>query len=181
MQSLKTEMGAEIKGIDGSIRIIPFRECHSLLKAFIQILNALMSNTSWTVTDIGGTARTIPTTNQAIHAMAAAGQKDRGIVIGTGESNPVTMEDESLETPLTTDVDHLIQTFATENPDSDTWRMAISRGFTNNTGDAANIKEVALYVTEKYGYFYCIDHTLYAVSFNNGETLTLTYRITIKL
>jgi len=180
MPSLKIELGAEIRDRHGNlVRQVPFRECHSLLKAFIQMLGSQFSQIAKTIKDTGGTNRSVPA--HATNFLATAtNQTTYGMVIGTGET-PVTMTDYKIETQLTTNITHETVTFAVENPDSSTWRLAINRGFVNNTGAEVNIKEVALYVFHQTAWIFCLDRTLYSVAVQTGETVTLTYRITITL
>lgn len=180
MPSLKMEIGAEIRSADGTlIRKIPFRRCHSLLKQFIQLLAVQFSQTAQTIKDTGGANRSTPAHATSFLA-TATNQPTYGIVIGTGET-AVTMTDYKIETQLTTNIGQGTVTFAVENPNSTTWRCAISRGLTNNTGAVVNIKEVALYTLYQAAYIFCLDRTLYSVTVQAGETVTLTYRITITL
>lgn len=180
MQSLKTEIGAEIRDPAGNlVQTIPFRRCHSLVKQFIQLLAVQMSQTSKVIKDTGGVNRSVVQSTLNFKANTTA-ETTWGVVIGSGEAAAVTMEDYKLESQLTTNIAHQTVTFATENPDASTWRLAVSRGFLNDTGSTVNVKEVGFYV---YGGSYktCIDRTLYSVSFATSLTLTLTYRITITL
>lgn len=180
MQSLKTEIGAEIRNVNGEIiRRIPFRRCHSLLKQFVQILAIQMSQTSRSIKTTPGTIFSLPAHALNLKANATA-ETNFGIVIGSGETNAVTMEDYKLETQLITNIAHQTVVFAGENPNAETWRLAISRGFVNNTGAQVAVKETGIYV-RVYNYYACIDRTLYPVTFEAGETLTLTYRIVITL
>lgn len=181
MQSLKTEIGAEIRNAKGEvIRKTPYRKCHSLVKGFIQLLHAQIAQQLTYIIDTGGA-------NQAgnPHASNLAGNATTettfGIVIGSGEA-AVAIDDHKLGTQLTTSIVHQTVTFAVENPKASTYRLAVSRGFLNNTGADVNVKEVGLYLMFwSSGFKICADRTLYTVSFGAGETLTLTYRITITL
>lgn len=181
MLSLKTEIGAEIRAADGTlVRKIPFRRGHSLLKQFVQLLFCKFSQTATTVKDVTGVEHS-RAPEVATFAANATTQTTLGVLIGSG-TTPVTMTDFKIETQLTTDITYESVTFAVENPDTATWRLAINRGFTNNTGAPVAVKEAALYVYQSvYPYIVCIDRTLYAVTFGAGETLTLTYRLTVTL
>ena len=181
MQSLKVEIGSEVKDSQGRrIQKVPFRECHSLVKGFIQLLTVQLHRSSYNIKDTTGTTRSI-SHNSACFACQPTTQTDFGILIGNGHANAVTMEDWKLESQIITNIAHQAVTFSTENPDSSTWRIAISRPFTNNTGSLVEVEEVALYVLLNVYYTVLADRTLYSVSFGNGLTLTLTYRITISL
>lgn len=174
------EIGAEIRNANGGlIRKVPFRRCNSLLKQFIQLLAVCLLPSPITIKDTGGTNRLVywSATNFKVSATT---ESTFGVVIGTGET-PVTMADYQLETPLTAGIGFQTVVVAVENPDAETWRVAISRGFMNNTGAQVTIKEAALYGYMSDQYRGCWDRTLYEVAFQAGETLTLTYRITVAL
>lgn len=181
MLSAKIEIGAEIRNAQGElIGRVPFRRCHSLLKQFIQVLSLQMSQANTSIKKTNGTTTTFGP-NAINLAVNATIETTYGIVIGTG-TTPVTMTDWKLVTQLTTDIAHQTVTFATENPNTSTWRLAITRGFANNGGSAVNVKEVGLYgCLANTTYVICLDRTLYNVTFQTGETLTLTYRITVSL
>ena len=181
MLSAKIEIGAEIRSRRGRVlKRYPFQECHSLLKGFIQILYTQMAHNGAVIKDIDGIMQT-GSSNTYNLSMACTSQTNWSIVIGTG-TTVVTITDWKLASQITSNIVHQTPTFAVENPDSSTWRLAISRGFTNNTGAVVNVKEVGGIGSFKEGNEYVLlDRTLYDVSFQTGETLTLTYRITISL
>ena len=180
MQSLKTEIGAEIRDAQGRlIRRIPFRRCHSLLKQLIQLLAVQMSQLSRMIKAVDGTEYSTGTSTANFRCGGTAGATNYGIQIGNGNT-AVTMADHVLESQLTANITYQGTAFAEEHPDASTWRLAITRGFLNNTGGELSIKEVGL-VSFNASKATLLDRTLYPVSFNAGETLTLTYRITIAL
>lgn len=188
MLSLKTEIKAEIRATEvcGArengrlIRRIPFRKCHSLLKAFIQILYSQFGQTYSHIKDTAGVDQ-YETKHANNFKANADSDTTYGIVIGSGEANPVAMDDFKLETQMTANIGHNAVTFSAESPESGKWRLTISRGFVNNTGAVVNVKEVGLYVYFGTSERVCVDRTLYDVSFGDGVTLTLTYRFTISL
>lgn len=180
MPSLNTELSAEVRDRAGSlIYKAPFTRCHSLVKQFAQILTTQMSRIAMYVKNTAGSMYYLSGTDAPFH-LSAATATTYGIVIGDGDTNPVAMDDYKLENRILTNIVHGAPLFATENPNLSTWRTMVTRGFTNNTGAIVNVKEVGLYVHPGTSY-YCIDRTLYEVSFATGETLTLTYRFTITL
>jgi len=153
---------------------------NSLLVAFIKFLKIAMAQAGETVKDITATDRAAIANALNLACNAALADTALGIVIGTG-TNAVTMTDYQLKTQVTTNITHNAVTFAVENPSASTWRIAIARGFINNTGTTLNIREVGLYFRDGPGNRYCADRTLYSVDVPNGQTVTLTYRITITL
>jgi len=175
----RAEIRAELKDPQGNvIRRMPWRPARSLLKQFIQLLAAQMSQVNQTIKDTSGTDRTGAQASQNLQANAPAGTTTFGMLIGTG-TNPVTMADYKLQTQVTAGIGHAAVQFAVENPDEKTWRVAISRIFTNNTAATLAIKEVALYAYFTSSmYTVCLDRSLYSVNVPVGVAVTLTYRIT---
>jgi len=180
--NIKIEIRAELRDRKGKlIKRFPWRPCRSLLKQFIQNLMYGLSQEVQTVTDIAGTGRAHTTITNLLASNAGAGITTYGILIGTG-TTAVTITDYKLETPVTANIAHAIMVFAVENPDTLTWRIALSRVLTNNTGASLGIREVAIYCKiAGTAYFSCIDHSLYSVDVPNGVGVTLTYRITVSL
>jgi len=180
MQSLRTELGAEILNReDKIIRMIPFRPCHSLLKQFIQLIAVQVSQSDRNIKSVDGTEYATGVGAANFRSAAGVGVTNYGMQIGSGETT-VAMSDYGLETQLTTNISHLATIVAEEHPDADTWRMAITRGFLNNTGAPVAVKEVG-WVSFNATKATLLDRTLYPVSFVAGETLMLTYRLTITL
>lgn len=178
---IKIEIQAELSKDGKIIKRYPWKKANSLLKGFIQALAAQMSDISQTITDTGNIGRASAKSLYNLTCNAGAGATTFGLLIGTN-STPVIMTDYKLGTPVTTNIAHGNVTFAVENPDANTWRLAIARTFTNNTGSALGVEEAALYTYFSASqYIICIDRTLYQVSVGAGVTLTLTYRITATL
>ena len=181
MPSPKIEIGAEIKNARGElIRKVPFRRCHSLLKSFIAILYTQFTNQDVNIKDITGTIRT-QHSNAYNFRMVCTTDTNLNVLVGNG-TTAITMEDYQLAAQITSDITHQSPSFAMENPNSTTWRIAISRGFYNNTEVNIEVEEVGL--VSLFGasqYLTLIDRTLYNVTIGAGETLTLTYRISITL
>jgi len=181
MQSLKTQIGAEIRDAQGRfLRSVPFRESHCLLKQFVQIWLVQASQVYMSMIQTSGAAYAAAPNSVAFgtHAVAV---KTWGMQIGTGNT-PVTMADYKLETPLTTDIGYGSPSWAVENPDSDTWQMCFSRAFTNNSGSDIDVKEVGIIC--KAGYMaklFLIERSLYEVTIPAGGTLTMTYKIAVSL
>lgn len=179
---IKVEMQAEIYRKDGTLRKrYPFRRINSLIKQFILLLMVQAGVTAQTIKNTAGGDVSVATGASAFRCNAPSGTTTYGPVIGTG-TNAVTMTDYALQTQVTTNIAHALPSFLAENPDASTWRLAITRVFTNNKGVTLDITEVGLYVLGGAGAStHCIDRTLYSVSVPNGENLSLTYRITVTL
>ena len=182
MQSLRIEIGAEIKSPNGRITRQLFRPCNSLVKGFIQILMAQTEyNVQQTIKDTSGTNRTDTADKAAFRSAHSTTSTTYGILIGVG-TTPVTIDDYNLASKITTSITHNNGTAALEHPDANTWRLALSRGFANNTGSIVHIKEVGL--IGKFGYNaydVLLDRTLYDVDIPISSTLTMTYRISVTI
>ena len=169
---------------DSRGNVISYRSpvpCHSLLKQFIQFLLVQLSQSAQVIRRTDNTTVSITPHAYNLHANPAAGSTALGILIGSGTTE-VTMTDYKLEAQIITNVVHGTQAYSLENPNSATWRVVISRPFTNNTGSSFEINEVALYSYGSVaGYYYCIERTLYTVVVPPGASVTLTYLITISL
>ena len=180
MLSVKLEIGAEIRGADGTVRkSIPFRECHCLLKQFIMLMAAHISQTTKVITDVTGANRNI-SANANTFKSDFGTDNTKGILIGTGATT-VTLTDYKIETHLTTGIAYEAMSYTVENPDASTWTIAISRSFINNTGGTVNIQEVALHTFGGAGNVFCVDRTLYPVTLEAMEAVALTYRISVTL
>lgn len=182
MFKLDLEIGGEIRGPKG-IKRLPWVKANCLLKQFMQALKVQLSTEAETMALVAGGTASIGANAYMFRANAGGTITNYGIVVGTG-TDAVTMTDTKLQTQVTTNIAHGITSFLLENPDAATWRAAITRTITNNTGVTLNITEVGLYVATNAApgtNVVCADRTLYSVSIPNGEVLALTYRITITL
>lgn len=179
---IKIQVRAIIHNKKGQIlKTYPWKNANSLIKAFIQILMVQMSYANQTIKDTSNVNQSVPAAIMNLYAMAGAATTTYGILIGSG-TTPVAMTDYKLETQITTNVAHGAQEIALQNPNASTWRINLTRVFTNNTGGTLGIKEVALYLCAiSTLYFFCCERTLYAVDVPDGYPITFIYRITITL
>ena len=178
----KIEIQAIITNESGRIiKKYRWKRANSLIKQFMQDMMAHMSQVAQTVNDITNTSRACAVSGTGIDCTAGSGVTTKGIVIGTG-TNAVLMTDYALQTQVTTNIAHGSVSVGLENPDANTWRVALQRAFVNNTGATLSVKEVGLYaIISGLTATMCIDRTLYAVDVPSGLTLTLTYRVTVSL
>jgi len=179
---IKVEIGGSLRKGKKIVRRLRYKRANSLLKQFIQILAVQMANSAFIVRRVSGEDVSLSPYYTKLRVNAPADNTTYGIMIGNG-TDPVTMSDWKLQNKLTTGIAHSAHTIAVENPDSSTWRLSISRAFTNNSGATIQVREVGLYEQGGVGISdtHCIDRTLYSVDVPNGVSLTLTYRITISL
>lgn len=178
----KIEIRAELRdSLTGRLlKRFPWVKANSLLKQFIQMVAVQLSQANITVTDVDNVDRSVAKHAAQLGVDGAALAVDKGILIGTG-TTAVAMTDYKVQTILTAGMTYGINTFAIENPDASTWRLAISRIFTNGTGASVGIREVVIYAWDSQNYKFCIDRTLYSVDVPNGVAITMTYRISISL
>jgi hypothetical protein len=179
---IKIQVRAIVHTKDGRIfKKYPWKNANSLIKAFIQILMVHMSQANQTIKDTSGVNKSVGTSLSNFAATAGANVTTYGILIGSG-TTPVTMEDYKLEAQIITNVAHGAQAVALENPNASTWRILLTRVFTNNTGGILGVKEVgfnALAIGP--GNYFCCERTLYSVDVPDGYPITFQYRITISL
>lgn len=181
-KNIKLQVRAIVHTKDGrTFKKYPWKKTHSLLKQFIQLLMIQLSYTNQTIKKTDGSTYNSPPHALNLMVVGALNDTTFGILIGSGDT-PVTLEDYALEAQITTNVAHALQSFALENPNASTWRISISRTFTNNTGAVLHIKEVAIYTSNYTSYVSaCLERTLYAVDVPDGYPVTFQYRITITL
>lgn len=179
---IKIQIRAELHGPAGRlIKRFPWKKANSLLCQFIQVLQIQASQVAINIKRTDGTTSANSISTAAFRLNAAAVNADWGMIIGTG-TTAVTMTDFALETRVFTNIVFGIVSFAAENPDVATWRLAIARTFLNNTGASLGIREVGLASVDQPGTKYIlVDRSLYSVDVPNGVTVTMTYRITISL
>jgi len=177
---IKTEILAVLKDKNGkTIKTLQPRKANSLLKQFIQLLACQFGAGNQTMLDVGAVSRVVGQSTTNFDISTAGTGTVYGMLIGTG-TTPVTMTDTKIETQVSTNIAHAAHTLAVENPDASTWRLNISRIFTNNTGALLQIKEVAIHATGAT-FKFCLDHSLYSLDVPAGVSATLTYRITVSL
>lgn len=180
--NFKVHIRAELKDRDGKlIKRYPWVKANSLLKQFAQVLAVQMGQAAISIKRSNNADYNLSPEALAFRSTPGAGATTWGILIGSG-TTPVAMTDIVLQTPVVAGVTHGAQTVAVENPDANTYRVAISRTFTNATGASLGIREVGWTYLDGGGTpYFLLDHTLYSVDVANGLAVTLTYRITISL
>ena len=160
----------------------------SYVSAWNQCLYVLNRHTSFTITDTGGTVRSISYSSSVLRANAGVGEIDHGIRVGKG-TTPVTINDYALETPCGegTGVDQFLhQAMAASSPaaagsDCSFW---VRRVMVNNSGSTiSGIREIGCYVMTKYSPRYCAlgyrDVLPGSVSVPDGGSITVTYTLKV--
>ena len=160
----------------------------SYCRAWNQCLYVLNRHTSYSITDTGGTARSISYSSSVLRANAGVGEIGYGIRIGKGIT-PVTINDYALETPCGegTGVDQFLhQATSASNPvvagnDCSFW---LRRVMVNNSGSTiSGIREIGCYVMMKYSPAYYglgyRDVLPAEVSVPDGGSITVTYTLKV--
>ena len=160
----------------------------SYVRAWNQCLYVLNRHTGFTITDTGGTGRSISYSSSVLRANAGVGEIGYGIRIGKG-TTPVTINDYALETPCGegTGVDQFLhQAMAASSPavagsDCSFW---VRRVMVNNSGSTiSGIREIGCYVMMKYSpRYYALgyrDVLPGSVSVPDGGSITVTYTLKV--
>jgi len=160
----------------------------SYVRAWNQCLYVLNRHTGFTITDTGGTGRSISYSSSVLRANAGVGQIDHGIRVGKG-TTPVTINDYALETSCGegTGVDQFLHQAmaasspAVAGPDCSFWHRRV---MVNNSGSTiSGIREIGCYVMIKYSPRYCAlgyrDVLPGSVSVPDGGSITVTYTLKV--
>ncbi|TSA55481.1 MAG: hypothetical protein D4R38_00475 [Dehalococcoidia bacterium] len=160
----------------------------SYVSVWNQCLYVLNRHTSYTITDTGGTGRSVSYSSSVLRANAGVGEIDHGIRVGKG-TTPITINDYALEAPCGegTGVDQFLhQAMAASSPavvvsDCSFW---VRRVMVNNSGSTiSGIREIGCYVMTKYSPRYCAlgyrDVLPGSVSVPDGGSVTVTYTLKV--
>jgi len=160
----------------------------SYVRAWNQCLYVLNRHTGFTITDTGGTGRSISYSSSILRANAGVGEIDHGIRVGKG-TTPVTINDYALETSCGegTGVDQFLHQAmaasgpAVAGPDCSFWHRRV---MVNNSGlTISGIREIGCYVMTKYSPRYCAlgyrDVLPGSVSVPDGGSITVTYTLKV--
>jgi len=160
----------------------------SYVRAWNQCLYVLNRHTSFSITDTGGTARSISYSSSVLRANALVGEIDYGMRVGKG-ATPITINDYALEAPCgegTGPDQFLHQAMAASSPavagaDCSFWHRRV---MVNNSGlPISGIREIGCYVLTKYSPRYCAlgyrDVLPGEVSIPDGGSITVTYTLKV--
>ena len=159
------------------------RRSRSYVIAFLDCLNAACSQSNRSVTDIGGTSRTVGAA--ARFALNGAADDDtRGPVVGTG-TTAVAITDSKLVTQIAQgtgagQMDHVLTDVGAPSTSGSTRRFTVQRVFVNNSGASITIQECGIYgleVATLYNFCVVRDIVSGGLAVPNGGSATLTYTI----
>lgn len=163
------------------------RKSRSFLKAWNQLVYAMMAQTSLNITDTAGVAQSIYGKYGSNLAMnAGAGVTDFGIRVGTG-ATAVAIDDYSLGTPIAegTGVDemnHLICTVADYGVAPPSCSFLVSRSIVNNSAAEITVREAGIYAWMSTGVLYgCVTRDVFGTpqAVPMGGTITVDWTIQV--
>ncbi len=188
MRPAKIESWLTLRLYDKSGKLLKRRRMRSrsFVLAFLDILWAQMAQDSQSITDTGGTSRTIPTSVNNYGINANAGDATKGVVVGTG-STAVAISDNKLATQIAHGVgsgqlSHSIYSTTAPQTSGTSRRFLLTRSFANASGGTITVNEVGVYVSAgDSGYEFCAIRDLVSPgqAVNDGQTLAVTYEIKI--
>lgn len=170
-----------------------FQPCKSLVLQFLQLCEACFREATMTITDTGGTDRSIvmPGTASGLewhYADAGSDADTWGIVVGTG-TTAVANDDTALETKISDgngagELEYQETAFTAAGEVGANLDFQIRRTFLNDSGNSITVTEIGLYVkgTESGGTnrIFCVIHDIVSQAVADAETLSVkfTYRTT---
>lgn len=169
---------------DGRQTLISKERANSLVLQIIDLLAVHIQQTTLTISDTGGTPRSVIYTTSTFALNAAAASSAQGLVLGIG-TNAVTLADVALQTQIahgngSGQLSYGTTTFTAPTTVGSTRSFEVQRTFINNSGADITVKEVGLYAKATAGAtYYCIDRTLKTFTITNGATVTVKYTISV--
>lgn len=185
----------EVKGYlgekGGKRKRLVFRKRHDpAVENFMKWLYTAMfldGSESLAMIDITGTSRAITwASTTRCQVDGPAGNTNYGIVAGTG-TNAVTMTDYALQTLIAHgtgagQLSYGAVTFTGPTTSGKTRYFEFQRALTNNSGGTITVNEIGVYVyptSTAYYYMYLRDVLGSGVVVNNGQVLTIKYRVSV--
>jgi hypothetical protein len=137
--------------------------------------------------DITGTLRTVTwydTTRAQVNG--PAGNTNYGIVAGTG-TNAVTMTDYALQTLIahgtgSGQLSYGAVSFGSPTTSGKTRYFEFQRALTNSSGNTITVNEIGVYIyptSQSYYYMFLRDVLPSGVQVDNGQVLTIKYRVSV--
>jgi len=162
------------------------RRARSFLKQWNQLVYCLVKYevTGLSITDTGGTPRSVTIAVTDLQMAAAAGVTDYGVRVGTGNT-AVAIDDHALETPIAEgtgggQMEHLICTVATSVVAAPSCSFLVSRTITNNSGAEITVREAAIYMRMKT-WFGCGTRDVFGSpqAVPNGGSITVNWTLQV--
>ncbi|MBA7649498.1 hypothetical protein ES703_57295 [subsurface metagenome] len=162
------------------------RRSRSFLKQWNQLVYAHMADTAVSITDTGGTPRSITRNNVDLDLSVSAGVTTHGIRVGTGNT-AVAIDDYAVETPIeegvgVDEMNHLICTVATSVVAAPSCSFVVSRSIVNNSAAEITVREAGIYML-MYIYPFCATRDVFgtpqAVPVGGTITVNWTIKVTV--
>lgn len=164
------------------VRKTRLRRSRSFCIAFLQVLQALMSQTDVSVKDSANTARAISPHSTDFQCNAVLSEETKGILLGTGTTPPANT-DYNLETLIAEgggagEMNYAAASFIAAQVIGANVDLQILRSAQNLSGNTINVTEAGMLVVMDTNYRGLILHDVFtAVPVANGETITATYTL----
>lgn len=177
----------ETKDKNGQLKFYSKKEANSLVRGFIDTLQAQMSDIAvvagWT--DTGNTNRNTASNVQNFRVNSGAGVVTHGIVVGTGVA-AVAITDYALGTLIAHGVgagqlNYGLTSVGVMATVGTSREFTVARTVTNNSGADITVNEVGIYSYITAAWYVCLDRTLNTFVVGNGlaSTVTYTLRVTV--
>lgn len=179
-----------VKDKDGNVKERRIQKSESFVRQFLEILWTLAWPLNYleayVLRDTGNTLRPIMATYEDFDTTALAGDITHGTVVGTDNTAP-DIDQYALGAIIAHGVgvgqlQYGAVTYGAPTNDATTSQFTITRDFSNASGGAIVVNEIGLYVkgyiyADTYYFMTIRDVVAGGVTINNGETLTINYRI----
>ncbi|MBA7658649.1 hypothetical protein ES703_66608 [subsurface metagenome] len=162
------------------------RKARSFLKAWNQMASVQMSQNSRTITDIGGTARSVARNGFSFRMAVGAGITNHGIVIGTGDT-AVTINDYALAALIAHgagggQMNYQACSVALSQVSAPNCDYIVSRSVVNNSGVLITVKESGIYIrVGPVPYYACGLRDVFGTPQDvpNGGSITVNYTLRV--
>ena len=158
----------------------------SFVEQWNKLVNVAAKQTASTITDTGGTGRSISPDDQAFGLLATAGITTYGVRVGKG-STAVTISDYQLETPIAhglgaNQLNHLAMLYTAPSVAGSTCSFTIRRNMINQSGATiSGVRELGVYMRLNGSYFGLAFRDVLGagVDVPDGGAITVVYTIKV--
>jgi len=162
------------------------RKARSLLKAWNQLIYTDMSGVASTITDTGGTPRSVAASVINLNMRGFAGVTNYGIRVGTG-TTPVALDDYALEAPIEEgtgagQMEHRLMYISSPTVAPPSCYFLVPRFIVNNSPGEITVREAAIYV-QMSTFYGCVARDVFgtpqAVPIGGTITMDWTIQVTV--
>jgi len=170
----------------GRMKRIRRQSMHSFLKQWVQIIRVCFGLTTDTATkDITGLVTSVSAESNPLQLYGAAGNANRGIVVGTGV-DAVVINDYKLQTQImhgsaSGQLSYYVEVLGGLSVVGTTAKFENRRQFENLSGATITINESGLYIyNAKVGRYFCIVRDLFSPGIDVTASQIIEVRYTFK-